>query len=92
MLGDVDAAIRLCLQSLDGNPKNVNARAYLAMAYSVKGDDAKAIAAVAELQKLPIGERPTDEYERPQPSFPAAYKEWYEKKFLPVARKVGVIP
>ncbi len=90
MLGDIDGTIRLCLQSLDSNPQNVNARAYLAMAYSVKGDDAKALAAIAELRKLPPGERPTEEFERPQPSFPTAYKEWYEKKFLPVARKVGL--
>ena len=92
MLGDYDSAIQWCLKALDKDPKNHYAHAYLALAYSVKGEDEKARAAVAELRKLPLGRQLSQKFERPQPSYPAAYQEWYEKKFLPVARKVGVIP
>ena len=90
MLGDNDGAIEWCLKSLAKNPDLARTHAFLAMAYSLKGDDAKARAAVAALRKLPPGHGLTDEFMRPKSSQPAAYKEWYEKKFLPMALKVGL--
>lgn len=86
MLGDNDAAIEWCLKAVERNPTFPNVYATLAKAYALKGDDAKARAAVAELRRLD----PQYKLERPGPSTPAAYKEWFEQKDLPAWRKAGL--
>ena len=91
MQGDMGGAISWLQQALDVDPSFSMALAYLAMAYSVKGDEAKARATIARLRQLPPEYRLTPAFERPSPSYPAAYQEWYRTKFLPVARKVGVL-
>lgn len=65
-------------------------RAYLDLAYSKKGDDASAAAAVSDMQKLPPGDHLDNLFERPKPNQPAAYRDWNEKHFLPTAKKVGL--
>ena len=59
------------------------------MAYALKGDDAKTRATVSDLRRLsPDYTLPT--FIRPMSSSPAAYKEHFEKKFLPAWRKAGL--
>ena len=98
MLGDNDSAIPWCLRALEINPKNAMTYAYLAMAYSVKGDDTKASATMSDLRRqdpefAKSGLVPADQVERPRSwsTTPAAFKEWREKKLLPAARKVGLV-
>lgn len=89
MLDDNDVAIDWFLKSLEKNPAFPNTYTYLAMAYARKGDDAKARATVAELRRLaPNYTMPTAA--RPMSSSPAAYKEYFEKKFIPAWRKAGL--
>lgn len=59
------------------------------VAYAFQGDDAKARAAAGDLRLADPNFKLT-EFRRPQPSWPAAYKEWFEKKYLPAARKAGL--
>ena len=61
----------------------------LAMAHALKGDNLKAGAAVADLREADPNFKLT-ELRKPQSSYPAAYKEWFEKKYLPAARKAGL--
>jgi len=89
MLGDDDAAIEWYLKSLEGNPARTSAHALLAMAYALKGDDAKARIAVAELRQIDPTFRLPD-LDKPMPSRPAAYKDWFAKVYLPAWRKAGL--
>jgi TolB-like protein len=89
MLGDYDSAIEAVLKSLEINPAMAGSYALLAMAYALKGDDIKARAAVANARRVDPHLK-LDESDKPQPSFPAAYKESYENKFLPAWRKAGL--
>jgi adenylate cyclase len=89
MLGDNDAAIDWDLKALQKNPNFPYAFATLAMAYALKGDQAKAHAAVADLRRV----EPTFKLalvDRPQSSFPPASKEYFDKKLLPAWRKAGL--
>jgi predicted Zn-dependent protease len=54
MLGDNDAAVESLLKSLAINPTTSGAYDYLAMAYALKGEDAKAHAAAAQFHQLLI--------------------------------------
>ena len=88
MLGDNCAAIEWLLKTSEKDPAFARAHAYLAMAYAVNGEDAKAHAAAAEARRLdPIIKLSTFEPARAQP---AAYKEYFEKKFVPAWRKAGL--
>ena len=89
MLGDYDAVIEWYLQALETNPELTSPYAYLAMAHTLKGDTAKARAAVADLCRLDPDFK-TSELEKPQSSSPEAYREWFEEKYLPAARKAGL--
>jgi TolB-like protein/Tfp pilus assembly protein PilF len=89
MLGDNDAAIGWYLKSLETNPAYPTTYAFLAMAYALKGEEAKARVAVADLHRVNPNFK-FSEYRKPQSSSPAAYKEWFEQKYLPAARKAGV--
>jgi adenylate cyclase len=89
MLGNNDAAIESLLKSLEINPATP-AYAYLAMAYALKGEDAKAHAAVARFHQLEPNStlstfRKTDVWHPP-----AKYQEWFESKLVPAWRKAGL--
>ena len=88
MLGNNEAAIDWALKSLEKNPASAHSRAFLAMAYTLKGDSIKAQAAAAELRRT----SPTYTLARfdPDPSRPAAYKQYFEKKLAPAWRKAGL--
>ena len=90
MLGDFDSAIASCKKSIAFHANWAPPRAYLALAYSKKGDDASAATAVAEMRKLPPGDHLDNIFERPKPNQPLAYRDWYEQHFLPTAKKVGL--
>jgi predicted Zn-dependent protease len=88
MLGDNDAAIGWLLKSLEQDPAFAPTHAYLAMAYALKGDAGKALAAVAEARRLDSDRKLSDL--EPHSSQPAAYKALYESKLAPVWRKAGL--
>jgi adenylate cyclase len=89
MLGDNDAATEWFLKSLEVNPTFPYTHAYLAMAYALKGEDAKASAQTAELRRWGPNIK-LSAFEKPGSSAPAAYKEYYENKFVPAWRKAGL--
>jgi TolB-like protein/Flp pilus assembly protein TadD len=89
MLGDNDAAIEWLLKAREETPTIPNTYADLAMAYALRGDDAKVYAAMADLRRLAPNFKVPD-LSPPSPSSPAAYKEFWEKKLLPAARKAGI--
>jgi TolB-like protein len=89
MLGDNDTAIEWALKTSEANPGRPDSYALLAMAYAAQGDDTKAHAAVADLRRVNPNFK-FSEYRKPQSSSPAAYTEWFEKKYLPAASKAGL--
>jgi adenylate cyclase len=91
MLGDNDAAIGWLLKSLERNPAYSATYAYLAMAYALKGEEAQARAAAAEVRRLdPNTKLSTFNNPVSVSSSPAAYKEFYENKLVPAWRKAGL--
>ena len=89
MAGDNDASIKWFLTTLEKTPSYVDAYAFLAMAYTLKGNEAKAQAALADLKRVdPKSIYAT--HRTPKPSSPQAFKDYYAKKYLPPARKVGL--
>jgi adenylate cyclase len=89
MLGDNDATIEWFLKSLEINTTFPDPYVFLAMAYELKGDHSKAQASVKDLYRVSPHFKLT-EFRTPGSSSPAAYQEWYEKKYLPLARKAGL--
>ena len=89
MLGNNDAAIELCLKSLEKNPDIGFTYGFLAMAYALKGEDAKARAAETEFRRLEPNET-ISSWRKDLSSTPAVTREWYESKVVPVARKLGM--
>jgi adenylate cyclase len=90
MLGDNDAAIEWCLRSQEKNPIwPQETYACLAMAYALKGEDAKARAAAADYHRLDPNE-PLSAWRKRASSRPAAYKEYFENKLVPAWRKAGL--
>ncbi len=89
MLGDNDAAIEWCLKSLELNPAFPHTYPPLAMAYALKGDDARARATVDDLRRVDPSYG-LSKIRRPPSSSPAASKEFFEKKFVPAWRKAGL--
>jgi adenylate cyclase len=86
MLGNYDAAVDWLQKALDKDTVFPIAYAYLAMAYALKGDEAKARAATANLRRVdPSFKLLTAE--KPDSSQPAAFKDWYEAKLIPASRK-----
>ena len=92
MLGDNDAAIEWLQRSLDKNPQEGGGYAdlYLAMAYALKGDDAKARAAASEALRLDPNWKLSAFIDKPVSSSSLAYKSYYEKKFVPAWLKAGL--
>jgi adenylate cyclase len=89
MLGDNDATIEWFLKSLEINTKFPDPYVYLAMVYELKGDHSKSRAAVSDLSRVSPNFK-LSVFRTVGSSSPAAYKEWYEKKYLPLGRKAGL--
>jgi hypothetical protein len=89
MLGDNDASVDWLQKALEKNTMFPATYAYLAMAYAVKGDEAKARAAVASLPRLDPNFKVLT-WETVGPSAPIAYQNWYENKLTPASRKAGL--
>jgi adenylate cyclase len=89
MRGDNDAAIEWLQKCLERNPTFGYAYAYLAMAYALKGEDTLAHGAAAEVRRLNPNTK-LSAFDNPNPSSPAAYKEFYENKLVPAWRKAGL--
>jgi tetratricopeptide (TPR) repeat protein len=91
-LGDVDTAIQYHLKSNQVNSKEATNWASLAVAYTAKGETEKAALAVAEVKKLnPNANLSTNTFVFvPMSASPQSYKDWFEKKYLPLYRKAGL--
>jgi TolB-like protein/Flp pilus assembly protein TadD len=91
-LGDVDTAIQYYLKANQVNSKVTSNWANLAVAYTAKGETEKAALAVAEVKKLnPNANLATNTFVfKPMSASPQSYKDWFEKKYLPLYRKAGL--
>jgi adenylate cyclase len=91
-LGDVDTAIQYYLKANQINSKVASNWANLAIAYTAKGETEKAALAVSEVKKLnPNANLATNTFVfKPMSASPQSYKDWYEKKYLPLYRKAGL--
>ena len=80
------------LKSNQVNSKEATNWASLAVAYTAKGETEKAALAVAEVKKLnPNANLLTNTFAFvPMSGSPQSYKDWYEKKYLPLYRKAGL--
>ncbi|MES2264964.1 MAG: adenylate/guanylate cyclase domain-containing protein [Pseudomonadota bacterium] len=88
-MDDQDAAQEWCLKGTEAHPAYPNCYAILAMVYAAKGDATKMRGALDDLQKV-VPHYGIPEFVKPQPSSPAAYKTFYEAKYLPMWRKAGL--
>jgi TolB-like protein/class 3 adenylate cyclase/tetratricopeptide (TPR) repeat protein len=91
-LGDVDTAIQYYLKANQINSKVASNWANLAVAYTAKGETEKAALAVAEVKKWnPNANLSTNTFVfKPMSASPQSYKDWFEKKYLPLYRKAGL--
>ena len=89
MLGDNDAAIEWCLRSVEKNPDLSVGYAFLAMAYALKGEDAKAHAAAAEARQSDP-HNTLSAARKDLSTYGPAYIEWFESKLVPAWRKAGL--
>jgi len=89
MLADNDAAIEWLQKSLEVNPGFGYTYAYLAMAYALRGEDAKARATAADLRRVDPN-RTLSAYRKESALRPAAFQEWFESKLVPAWRKAGL--
>jgi adenylate cyclase len=87
--GDIDATIEWAQRTLEANRLLTDSYAYLAIAHALKGNDAKAHEVAEDLRRIDPNFKLT-QLRKPLPSSPAAYKEWFEMKYLPAARKAGL--
>jgi tetratricopeptide (TPR) repeat protein len=90
MAGDYDTALLWLSRARQGirEPPRI-LWVYLAMTYAEKGDDANARAMTAELLRHSPDFR-ASQFDAPRPTHPAAYKEYFNNRFLPAARKAGI--
>ncbi|MBT5194330.1 MAG: hypothetical protein HOM07_18430 [Rhodospirillaceae bacterium] len=89
LAGDNDATIEWAQRALELNPRFSESHVFLAMAYALKGDDAKAREAVANLAQANPKFKLTN-FRKPQSSRPAAHNDAYSMKILPAGRKAGL--
>jgi len=88
ILGDDDASIAWFQKTVTANPTYFDAYGWMAMAYTRKGDMAKAKEFAEALKKAdPKGSFQTRR--RPMASAPPAYRKFYDEVYLPVAKKAG---
>ncbi|SFU62078.1 adenylate/guanylate cyclase domain-containing protein [Pseudoduganella namucuonensis] len=88
-LDDNDAAQEWCLKGTEIHPAYANCYAILAMVYASKGDTARSRGSLDDLHRV-APRYGIPEFMKPQPSSPAAYKTFYEAKYLPMWRKAGL--
>jgi len=88
MRGDNDAAIEWALRLSEMNPSSPQSYAVLAMAYQLKGDDARARVAAADLRR--VGATFLLSSFAPDPSSPAAYKQYFDERLAPAWRSAGL--
>lgn len=88
-LGEDDAAQDWCLKGTQEHPAYPNCHAILSMLYAGKGDTPRMQAALADLHRTAPRYR-IPEFVQPQPSSPAAYRKFYEGRYLPLWRKAGL--
>ena len=89
MKGDNDAVIDWARRTLDLNPRFTEAHVFLAMAYKLKGNDAKSSEAVATLRRANPNFK-AGSMRKPTSTRPPIYKVYFEEKYLPAARKAGL--
>ena len=89
LMGDMDATIEWGQRALDLNQRFSEAHVFLAMAYALKGNDAKAQEAVENLRRLNPKFKLT-KFRAPQSSRPAAHNDAHAEKILPAGRKAGL--
>jgi TolB-like protein/class 3 adenylate cyclase/Flp pilus assembly protein TadD len=89
MLGDNDKAIEWYQRALERNPVP-RFYSFLAMAYALKGDEAKAHAAAAEYHRLDPNGSLSKTEKVSLSSYPAATREWFEKTYYPAWLKAGL--
>ena len=92
ILGHTDQAIEWLTKANQVNAKVAQIWAYLAIAYTMKGDSDKAAMALAQVKTLNpnSNEATLTFFIKPLPDSLPAYKDWYEQKFLPLYRKAGL--
>jgi len=88
-LGDNDAAIASLLKSVEKNPGFAGTYMALALAYALKGEDAKAREAAAEFRRLDPSET-LSSLRKDSASNPAKYQAIFESKVVPAWRKAGL--
>jgi adenylate cyclase len=88
-LGDNDAAIASLLKSVEKNPRFAGTYMALALAYALKGEDAKAREAAAEFRRLDPSET-LSSLRKDWASNPAKYQAIFETRFVPAWRKAGL--
>ncbi len=88
-MSDYESAIGWYQKALDTNPGFASVYAFLAIAYTLKGEDSGAHKAMEDLHRI------DPNYHlglaiRPRPSDSSAYRDFLEQKALPAARKAGL--
>jgi adenylate cyclase len=93
VLGQTDIAIDYLSKAIKINSKTATTMAMLAVAHTMKGETNQAAAAVAEVKKLNPNATSTNlnYIFKPLTASVPAYKEWYEKTYMPAYRKSGFI-
>lgn len=89
MLGDNDAAIEWSLKAVDTNTRLFDHYAYLAMAYSNKGDSANAQINAAQYRLLAVGYQGIYT-QKLQAGTPQAYLDYYHERYVPEWKKAGL--
>jgi tetratricopeptide (TPR) repeat protein len=89
MLGDNDTAIDWFEKFKETNSGRPFIYASLAMAYALKGEDAKTRAAAAEFHRLAPDDTLSKE-RKDSATEPPAYREYFENKIVPAWRKAGL--
>ena len=88
-LGDDDAALKWAIKAAQMFPQKWT-YSDLALAYALKGEDAKAREAVTNLRQLDPEVKISTHYDKPRPGDSAAYREFWETKEVPALRKAGL--
>ena len=90
MRGDYDVSIDWYQKTIEANTTYIDAYGWIAMSYAIKGDMEKSQAFLAKLKNAdPKGSFVTRR--KPMSSSPDAYKTFYNEKYLPAARKAGIM-
>ncbi len=91
MLGDDAAAVDWSLKAAASAPALPLPYVYLALAYTQMGDETRAQTALAALHQVDP-QFSADNLGPPQALSPPAYREFWEKRLMPAASKLGLAP